>query len=753
MQARQRLSSHETLRIFTIVLHRFLLQRKHFLLAASALSVCHFQAIATEPAKEQAEQIEFEADQLSYDAETREITATGHVRLEKDSYILEAASVTYNERTGVAEANGAVTLTTPNGDKLLAPHMVLENTLKDALIEDLRLLMADGAQVRAAKGIRDSNTDTMSLERAVYSPCKVCADGSEDKPLWQIKAVKIVHDKEKRRLIYDDAMLEVFGVPVFWTPYFSHPDPTVDKASGLLPLTVKTTKNLGFYVGLPYYWVIDDSKDLTVTPTFTTKEGLLLQTEYRQHVGTGEFSIGGSITRAKERDNNNILTGNKEFRGHVESKGQFAHSQKWRSTYQLNWASDDTYLRRYDISDADTLVSEYKLEGFYDRSYISARTIAFQGLRVEDISGLTAFALPLIDVEYVSKLKPLGGTVSLRGNALALHRTDGLDTQRVSISANWQRRWITPKGFILDADALIRSDAYNLNDANKPDDIAFAGTFGSSGGTEWRNLARLTSTVSWPLVKYSGNSTHTIEPIMELTVSPRRGTPDNLVNEDSRAFELNDLNLFSPDRASGFDLWEEGSRMTYGIRWRYEGQEITTDVLVGQTWRISGNNVVFAQGAGLEGDLSDFVGRTSITYKNWLDFEHRYRINENSFKFLRNEFDVTFGDSSRYIRLGYLKLDRGLNILNREDREELRATGFYRIDKNWNLDGSFSRRLKGAVIDGIDEGKGNLEYSFGVSYQNECIELGVKLRQTYTEDRDIEPGTSILFRLKLMNLG
>jgi len=700
------------------------------------------------------DKIDLAADQITYDQETGIIRAVGQVFIKRDGYTLKAGEIQYNEKSGAAEAFGAVTLTTPSGDQIFAPRMKLEDTLKKAFVEDIRLLMTDGAQVRAVLGNRDADAGIMTLERAVYSPCKVCAEDGDTQPLWQIKAVKVVHNKEKRRLYYDDAILEILGIPVMWTPKFSHPDPTVDKASGILPLDIQTTKNLGFYAAVPYYHVFNDSKDATITPIITSKEGLVLRAEYRQHIGVGKFQVGGSATYTDERDDNNAVTGNKEFRGHIETSGLFNHSKKWRSSYRLNWASDDTYLRRYDFSDADTLVSEYLLEGFFGRSYVSARAMGFQGLRIEDISGETAFALPLIDIEYIPKYKPLGGTISLRGNALALHRTDGLDTQRLSISANWQRRWISPKGFVLDADALVRSDLYNLNDATQPDEIEFSGTFGGEGsGSEWRNLARLTSTASWPLVKFTENGSHTIEPIIELTVSPRRGTPDNIVNEDSRSFELNDLNLFSPERASGFDLWEEGNRLTYGMRWKYDQGDLQTDVLLGQTWRIDSTSVVLANGAGLEGEFSDIVGRATISYKGWIDLEHRFRLDEKNFAFLRNEVDVVFGDENKNLRIGYFKLNRGLNFINREDREEIRASGFYNIDENWKMFGTFSRRLSGAITDFGDEGKGNVEYSLGVTYQNECIEVGVTLKETYTRDRDIEPGTSILFRLKLTNLG
>ncbi len=727
------------------------------ILASAMIPMATTNAQSDSPSKKleesTGEKVELVADQLTYDPDTGDIRAMGNVELAREGYTLKAGEVFYNETSGEARAVGAVELVTPSGDRIIAPQILLQNQLKDAFVENIRLIMADGAQAVAATGERIEDTGRTILKRASYSPCKGCADGSGKKPLWQLKAVRVVHDKGKRRLYYKDAILEVLGVPIFWTPYFSHPDPTVDRASGLLPLDIQTSRNLGFVAGIPYYHVFNDSIDATITPVYTTREGFVLKGQYRQNIGVGQFSFDGSITRADQRDINNLRTGTKETRGHISSQGRFQHGERWRSTYQINYASDDTYLGRYEISDADTLVSEYLLEGFFGASYISSRAIAFQGLRLEDDGGKAAFALPLIDAEYIPNYKPLGGTVSLRGNALALHRTDGLDTQRLSLIANWQRRWITPNGFVLDVDALARSDLYNLDAADQPDDQAFAGSFGGTSGSEWRRLARLTATVSWPLVKYGASGTLTVEPITEISVSPRRGTPDSIVNEDSRAFELSDLNLFSADRTSGFDLWEEGSRATFGVRWRYEGNDLTTDVLVGQSWRISGQQVVLADGIGLEGNSSDIVGRTYLSYKGWIDFEHRYRLDDKSFKMRRNDIDVTFGDGKKSLRAGYTRLNRNLPFINREDREEIRVSGFYKIDKNWKLTGTWTRRLEGAELPSLIEDSGPVQYSVGVEYQNECIELGLRLRETFTRDRDVEPGTSIMFRLKLTNLG
>ncbi|MCJ9428935.1 LPS-assembly protein LptD [Kordiimonas marina] len=713
-------------------------------LTAPCLAV-HADDSATHAAPESEDQIELTADQLSYDAQTGDIVARGRVQLVRDGYVLKAGEVRYNQKTGHAEASGAVELTAPGGERILSPHVTLDDKLTKAFVEDIRLVMQDGAQARAKSGKRDG--DRITLDHAVYSPCKVCDEKGYKEPLWQLKAVRVVHDRKKHRLYYKDASLEILGIPILWTPYFSHPDPTVKKASGFLPLELQTSKDLGFVVGLPYYQLFNDSQDMTITPILTTKEGPVLATEYRQNLGFGQFMADGSITS----------TNTNGTRGHFRSSGVFNHSKRWRSTYQVAWASDDTYLRRYGFSTADTLMSQYKLEGFYGASYISARTMAFQGLRLEDVAGKTAYALPLIDAEYVAPFKPLGGTFRATGNLLALHRSSGLDTQRISVSADWQRRWITPKGFVLDVDGLIRTDAYHYSDLSAPDDPAFLGSYTTATDTntssDVRTLSRLTGTLSWPLVKLMQGGSQTIEPILEMTVSPARANAAIPVVEDSRAFELTALNLFSSERAAGYDLWEDGSRLTYGLRWRYDGSDLHARVMVGQSWRISGSNVILAQGTGLEGTMSDFVGQTEISYKDWLDIDHRYRLDDKTMAFRRNEVNLRIGSKGRHFSVGYFKLDRSLNFINREDREEIRGNALFTIDNSWQLYGGLTQRLKGAVINGVSEGAGSVDYNFGVTYINECIELGIRYKRSFTKDRDIVPGTSLLFTVKLKNLG
>ncbi len=700
------------------------------------------------------ERVELSADRLTYDAATGEVRALGQVVLRREGFTLLAGEIRYNEKTGKAEAVGAVELRTPNGERIFSPKLELNEQLKTAFVEDFRLLLTDGSKAAAESGDYDEEAGKSTLNRAVYSPCEVCEGDPNAEPIWQIKAVRVTHDREKKRLYYKNAFLEVLGVPIFWTPYFSHPDPTVDKASGFLPFDFKRRNELGLVASAPYYLVLSDSRDLTITPTITTLEGPVLAAEYRSHLGFGQYELDGSITYTDRLDfvplpdgtPDFIDTGEEEFRGHIAARGTFQHSKNWRSNFDLAWASDDTYLRRYDFSNLDTLISEYELEGFFGRSYVSARTIGFQGLRAEDVTGLTGHALPLINAEYVSNFKPLGGTIKVRGNAASIVRTNGLDTQRLSASANWERRLVTPKGVVIDTEALVRADYYNISDIDRPDDPAF----GSTVEEAERLLARATARFAWPLVKTSKTGTHTIEPLVEITVSPKSGSIDGLVNEDSRAFELNELNLFGAERAPGFDLWEEGTRVTYGLNWRFDGKMFSTDVLFGQSARITGDANQFPVGTGLEGDFSDFVGHTRIRYGEWLDLEHRYRLSDDNLNFRRNEIAIRFGKEAWGFSTNYLFLDRDLGqftneFINREDREEIQVTGFVKLDEKWTL--------SGLTIQNLTEGRDTIQYGGTLSYRDECLEFAIEVRENFTIDRDFNPGTSVLFRVKLRNLG
>lgn len=683
------------------------------------------------------EEIELSAELLTYNGGSGIAIAKGEVLVHYQNYVMRADEVTYDERTGIVTANGNIKIRDPQGNVLSAEEIELTDTLKEGFVNNVRLLLEDGSRVAALDGERSGSKTRFN--KAVYSPCHVC-DESET-PLWQIKAVKVIHDQDKKRLYYDDAYLEVLGLPVIYLPYLSHPDPSVEKASGFLVPSFRQSRELGFVFEAPYFWNLGPHQDITLTPIITSREGPVLGAEYRRHLGIGQLKAAGSITYVDERDNFNAKTGQEEFRGHFFTDGQVDLNQQWRTSYNIRWASDDTYLRRYDVSNDDTLRSRASVEGFFGRSYFEARSFAFQGLRVEDIAGLTPFTLPEVNYHYESDPLWHSGRLQFRANTLALFRTSGADTQRVSVQGAWDMPHIFPNGVKTNVNASVRGDFYHISDAVETDNVAFAGESGSEG----RFLPRLTLDVSWPLINSLGSWTQLVEPLLQVVVAKDGGNPISIPNEDSRSFDLDDSNIFSPDRFSGLDRWEGGVRATYGGRWSVQGDGIETEFLIGQSIRFDEDSARFPDGTGLDGNFSDIVGRMAVTYADQVEVGYGFRLDKDNLNVRRNEIDLSLNGQDYRVTAGYIRLNRNIAINDLEDREEIRLTGLYRINENWSV--------TGGTIQDLTTGRDPISQSLGVVYSDECLELRLNYRKNFTNDRDFDPGTTVTFRIRLKNLG
>jgi LPS-assembly protein len=164
----------------------------------------------------------FRADSLRYDRELGVIVATGNVEFSRGDHVLMADTVSYNEKSETVTASGKVTLVEPTGEVVFADYVELSGDLKEGMMRNLRVRLQDDSRLAAAGGRRSAGNRT-ELAKAVYSPCDLCRDRPDRPPLWQIKAARVVHDQEAQEIIYNDAVVEVFGVPIAFLPYLSTP--------------------------------------------------------------------------------------------------------------------------------------------------------------------------------------------------------------------------------------------------------------------------------------------------------------------------------------------------------------------------------------------------------------------------------------------------------------------------------------------------------------------------------------------------
>ncbi len=696
--------------------------------------------------------IDFSADEMAYDDKGEIVTAFGKVELARDAWKLSADRIEYNRATGVVVATGKVVSTDPEGNQAFGDKVELTDSLKDGAISNVLLVMNDGGRVAADEGQRSGNV--YALTRAVYSPCAVVDQmGCPHDPVWQVKAKKLSYNRDRHRLSYRDASLEMFGVPVFFLPSFSHPDGEAKQVSGMLLPQIEIIRQLGVGIGVPYHFATAPDRDFTITPKLYTAANPALALQARRLLRDGPIQIDALLTYARltefAADGTTPIDRGDRIRGYFALKGQLQHTPEWRSTFSVRLTTDDTFDRLYNQDYDDTLRTTYALERQTSTSFLSFSGWAFQGLRASDRGGEIPVVLPLIDYDWRPDAAVLGGRVRVGANTMNLYRSDGQSIQRGLAYGRWDRSFLTGFGQRVTATAMLRGDLYNVSDADKATLPEYAGLNGLHG----RVIPLAAVDIEWPFAGPALGGIQTITPRVQIVAAPS-GLNNGLPNEDSRAIELEDVSLFDLNRFPGYDRFEGGTRITYGVEYRLDrpGWQLKSEI--GQSVRVAGTGNEFPDGTGLSDTVSDFVGRSNLKIGSLFEITHRFRVDRNSFAVRRNEFDILIGNRRTYATIGYLKLNRNIALEDLEDRAELRFGGRVGFARFWSAYGS-------AIIDlttqaenpnAIGSGFKAIRHRAGIEYEDECFRLGVGWRRDYVGDRDFRAGNSFVLSLAFKTL-
>ena len=699
----------------------------HVLMGILCLFAVMNPAVAQEAAPE--EQMLMFGDELRYDENAQVITATGNVEIERDGRILLADKVTYNQEADVATAEGNVTLVDDNGSVMFADRAEIAGDLKQGFAREVQLLLADQSRM-AARLIRRRDGNINELTRMVYSACDLNCEGE---PVWQVKARKVIHDQDDQLMTYNDAWVELLGVPVFYTPYLAHPDPSADRRSGLLAPAIGGGGNLGFSFALPYYWNIAPDKDATLTPLYTSSAGRGGTAEYRQLFQSGELRLFGSLV-TDDQDNP------KDFRGHIRGRARWDIDERWRVGTDLHLASDDTYLRRYDFDAPTWLTTNAFAERFGTQSYFAVNTYHFQRQRRTVVAGSTPLVAPLIDYSFVGKPVRGGGYFTADASALALYRETGSDQTRLSSEIGWHVPYIASAGDIYTLRTTLRGDGYYVRDVVDPV------TNTSFTGFEGRAIPQVSMEWRYPLARSGPVATQYLEPIVQGVWSPIGQNSMKISNEDSRDFEFDDTNLFSEQRFTGYDRVEGGARINYGLRWSAYGETgQSISVLVGQSYRFHKDNT-FSDASGLSGRFSDYVGRVLYRPSDFLDLSYRFRLRQSNFSPERSEVSAAMGTDLFRVGANYIFIKQtDPTTPEFGDREELYAYFDTRLSRFW--------RLTGTHREDLSPGGGSIRSSIGVVYEDECFVFGLDIADDNTEDRDFQSGFSVILRFTLKTIG
>lgn len=547
--------------------------------------------------------IYLEADELENDEENKIIYARGSVDGRYQDKTIRADQVRYNVATGQVFAIGNVVLVNADGSSQYADKLELSDELEAGTATNFLARFPKGGQLASAFAARKTDTG-IELYNAYYTACEACVvNGKTKKPTWRLKARKVRQDKDSRSIRYRDAVFEFKGVPVFYSPYLAHPDPSVDRASGLLMPFVGLSASKGLNFRTPYYFALSDYSELTVTPRVFQKVNPVLGAQYRRKFYSGEFNFEGSFTHASFFDNKGdtlsdldffrdpeeSLFGNK-WRSHFFTDGLFDINEQWKWGFQAGYATDDNYLNRYDFdetrpdfglyqADSRRLMQQLFVAGQSDSFRFSTSAFGSVSLRtkirrnientdltlnnynelltsVENDSELPVIA-PKIELTKYFKDPVVGGRLKLSGDATVLFRNaspkritrvlqpDGTTAITRNVDTDYTRgtaslEW--QKNMIAPAGIEVKPFAMGRFDYFKFQSTDDDLTLAQQEATNFnRSLGQVGVDVRWPFMKSDGDVSVIIEPRVQITQSFGDGKLDRFLLTDTNS---NTVSLF-----------------------------------------------------------------------------------------------------------------------------------------------------------------------------------------------------------------
>jgi LPS-assembly protein len=692
------------------------------------------------------EPVTFTADQVEYDREHNMVTARGHVEAWQAGRVVRADQMTFNRETGVVVATGNVVMQEADGQVMFAQYAELSRDMSQGILTTVRADLDHNGKL-AANGMRRTEGVLNEMSRVVYSACDLCKKDPAHPPLWQIKAASAVQDTEHKRIEYRDAVLEMDGIPVAYTPWIMHPDPSVPRQSGILPPVFGNSSALGAFFGVPYYWVIDGQSDATFIPLLASRGDAVIDAQYRHRFNDGTLFV--NLSGGYEQNS---------LQGSLATRGQFTIDDTWRWGFDVNRASSSQFVLNQHIilglaGDANVLPSNVYLEGFGEGSYSRIDVKAYQGLTGAIATDNLPVVLPRYLYSYIGTPDDWGGRLSVDAGAFNVLRDTGTNTRRANLTLNWERPFQGEFGDLWKITVHGDAAAYDASQFNEQPNFGLRHNIDTAQAEPG-----VAVDVSWPWMRDSGSwGTQLIEPHVQLILQPRTGDSQfqRIPDEDSLSFEFSDANLFGFNRFLGIDRLEGNSRVNVAMHgaW-YLGTGTLFDGLIGQSYQ-AGTDNLFPVSSGLHDSVSDIVARASFTPSQYLDLTYRTRLDKTTFQTRLADASASVGTEKFRLTGGYLystfdpfffydtPLPPPSSSAFFQPRDEITAAVSSRWD-HYRFTVNARRNLATNQM---------VSYGATATYEDECFILDIRFTRRFTSLLGDDGATALLFFFTFKTIG
>ncbi|MDR3224467.1 MAG: LPS assembly protein LptD [Holosporales bacterium] len=689
------------------------------------------------------------ANRVSYDQINEIISASGNVLISQTLDNLKirelhAERIEYNRKTKEIKLIGEAVIKEPTGDVMSAKNIRLDQDFKNAIARALVIILADSSKIKAQKGTKKN--DMFTFENVSYSPCK---EVNCKLPLWDLVADRAIYDKKEKKFIYKNVRLRLKGVPVFFSPYFTHPSSEVKRKTGLLSPILKHNSDIGFYAGFPFYIALANDRELKLTPFVNSRRRKLASGEYRQKFAKGDFDVSASILtkgRARKAKDETDKTPEAEkardvdrhTRWHIDSSFSSHNLDHKRLTVRINRSSDVTYKSVYPVDlirhqnsiFRETFNDSKIVFDKYDRSYfMTAETHLYQTSDKKTVPTV----LPHVNFNYRKNDFTFDSDTLCISRKKEKSKMFARDFFRSTNKLSWNKSF-NVSHFLFEMNSGLRTDFYNISESEEADNakgkiypilenqfsasMPFTSKIGKSGQRAiWGPKATFTSTET----------------------SNERANIDQ--NEDSIFDSCNDLNLYSMHRFGGYDVVENGERVAVGFEAScYNSKRRWINAFMGRS-----NNIGKRQKMKFAGRNS-VVGRFVIKPLENISFRFRFVGMPIAEKIQLFETGIDYRYKNVFAGLGY-HFDRKISQVQENGIDQIGINCGVDVNEFWSITGFEILNLK------MKARKKSLAHGISANYKDECFDFAIGVFRTNFRHRDIKPKTGIILSIVFKNLG
>jgi LPS-assembly protein len=701
----------------------------------------------------QKDRIFVKADQFLFDKVHNTYKAFGHVHLiqhkKNKRKELFCDEITYDKERDRVIAVGHVFFKDEDNNIAYSDYVELVDELKNGFIKSAHIITKKEERILASHGVRTED-NFAHLYSASYTPCKVC--GKED-ATWQFNAKEAVHDEQAHLMRFYNVTFSLWGVPIFYSPYFSHPDPTVKREPGLLMPAFELNEVNGFTVIPTVYLPLDKYSDLTMSPILMKNKNPIITSIYRRNIYNGtldaDFSLQSNHFGFEEIDDpRQIATKDNKL-----NKRKVYFTSTARSIPQNNWhiffnfskdidehqklyvtvnrTSDANYLERYprlirstSNPDALTLASKVVYEYFKTNSYFSLQGRIYQ----QEVKKLTPLVLPIFFYQHFTKESVAEGFSTLTFYTDHIDRVYGKPgvfgkkTSRFYANYQWGRE-IVLSNYLLSMSFDMFSRGYLVKGYN-PTSIAHIGDIKNYQVDNKRSklflLPSSKISLSYPLVYYGKNIGYMLEPKAAVVASPY--LKSDMPNNDSRTFSLDDSSIFLSNRFDGYDRFDSGIRFIYGIFQKlYFSSTKYISWFVGHSKRLDNKQILPNVSFGENKRYSDIVNHVKLVPSEYFKIRYRNAIDYKSKQERFREVGFIAGQPLLSLNMGYMYVRH--QTLTDTKLSQINWIATSKIDMNWSLSYGEIRDLSGVK-------KGVLKKLSALKWENDCLNVQLTMFST-----------------------